>query len=108
MQAALLNPTEKQIDDALRTNGAALLESLLDLLAAVILCVIASISLVHAGLRFAWAILGLLLWSLALFVTFLYWLRGRCVARSSSSLHKQFPIQEFRHDEMSSLTREEE
>lgn len=93
MTTLLLTSTEKEIDAALRTNGAALKESLLDLLAALILCVIAVVSLVHAGARFVYAVLGLLLWSLALFVTFLYWLRSLAVARSSSSLHK-----EFRHD----------
>lgn len=98
----LLSPTEKEIDAALKTNGAALIESLLDLLAAVILCVIAAVSLVHAGLRFVFAVLGLLLWSLALLITFLYWLRSVVVARSASSIHKQPPTQEkpFHHDEI--------
>lgn len=98
----LLSPTEKEIDAALKTNGAALKESLLDLLAAVILSVIAVVSLVHAGFRLVYAVLGLVLWSLALLVTFLYWLRSLAVSSSSSSLHKQFPTHEnqFHHDEI--------
>jgi hypothetical protein len=82
-----LLPVEQEIDAALKANVKALKDALFDLLAAMILYIIAVVSLFHAGLRIAFAFLGLVLWSLALLVTFLYWLRSWAVARSSSTLH---------------------
>ena len=76
-----------EIDVALEQNLTSLKEGLLDLLASLILCMIALCSVVHAVFRLVFAFLGLLLWSLALVVTFLYWLRSWAVSRSSSSLH---------------------
>jgi hypothetical protein len=64
-------------------------EGVFDLLVALILCVIAVVSLFHAGLRMVFAVLGLVLWSLALLTVFLYWLRSWAVARSSSSLRAE-------------------
>ena len=89
MMQPLLTPLEQQINSALHANLAALKDGFFDFLAALIPCVIAAVSLVHAGLRIAFAVLGLLLWSLALLVTFLYWLRSLAAARSSSSLHRR-------------------
>jgi predicted ABC-type exoprotein transport system permease subunit len=82
-----LLPVKQEIDSALNANLTALKEGFFDLLAAMILCVIVVVSLFHAVVRIAFAFLGLLLWSLALPVVFLYWLRSWAVARSSSSLH---------------------
>ena len=89
MMQPLLTPLEQQINTALHANLAALKDGFFDLLAAVILCVIAVISVFHAVCRIAFACLGLLLWSLALLVTFLYWLRSLASAHSSSSLHRR-------------------
>jgi hypothetical protein len=77
---------EQEIDSALWSNLAALKASFFDLLAALILCVIAAVSLAHAIVRVTFAVLGLLIWSLALLVVFLYWLRDCALARSSNPL----------------------
>src|SRR5436305_11690327 len=90
-----LSPQDQQIDAALHANLRALKEGFFDLLAALVLALVVVVSLIHAGLRMSFAILGLLLWAVALIVIFLYWLRSLCVARSSSSLHRQFD-----HDEI--------
>lgn len=84
-----LLPIEQEIDASLRTNLTSLREALFDLLAAIILIIIAVISFFHALTRVTFAALGLLLWAIALLITFLYWLRGWAVARSTSSLHHQ-------------------
>jgi hypothetical protein len=86
---------DQQIDAALQMNLTTLKEAFFDWLAALVLALVAVVSLCHATLRIGFAILGLLLWSLALFVVFLYWVRSLCVAQSSSSLHRQFD-----HDEI--------
>lgn len=78
-----------EIDTALSSNLAALKDAFLDLLAALILCLVAGFSLVHAVLRIAFAFLGLLLWSFALLIVGLYRLRAWAVSRSSSSLHSE-------------------
>lgn len=84
----LLTPQDVQIDQALGANLTALKEAFFDLLAALLLCLIAGVSVAHAGVRLVFAVVGLLLWALALITTFLYWLRSLAVARSSSSLHR--------------------
>src|SRR5689334_21389185 len=76
------------IESALQQNLQTLGEALLDLLAALILVVIVVFSLTHALCRIVFAVLGLLLWTGALAITALYWLRAWLVAHSSSSLHK--------------------
>lgn len=78
-----------EIDGALHANLAALKEGFFDLLAALVLLFIAVFSILHAVLRMVFAGLGLLLWSLALLIVFLYWLRAWAVARSSSSVHTE-------------------
>lgn len=78
-----------EIDTALASNLAALKDAFLDLLAALVLCLVAVFSLVHAVLRIAFAGLGLLLWSLALLIVGLYNLRAWAVKKSSSSLHTE-------------------
>ena len=85
----MMTPTTRieEIDAALHANLSALKDAFLDLLAAVVLCIIACCSLLHAVLRIAFAVLGLLLWALALLITFLYWLRSWAVSRSASTLH---------------------
>lgn len=79
----------EEIDAALQTNLASLKEACCDLLAAFVLVLIAGLSLLHAFLRLIFAMTGLLLWVVALLITFLYWLRAWSVARSSSSLHRR-------------------
>lgn len=79
---------EPDIDAALQANLTALREALFDLLAALILVFISVFSLLHASLRILFAVLGLLLWSVALLITFLYWLRAWSVSRSSSTFHR--------------------
>ena len=74
-----------EIDAALHSNLAALKEGIFDFLAALVLFVIAIVSIAHSVLRMMFAGLGLLLWSLALLIVFLYWLRAWAVAWSSSS-----------------------
>jgi hypothetical protein len=76
------------INSALDTHVAALRDGLLDVLAALVLLLVALCSLVHALIRVVSAGLGLLLWVVALLITFLYWLRAWAVARSTSSLHQ--------------------
>jgi hypothetical protein len=78
-----------EIDSALHANLNTLKEGFFDLLAALILLVVASLSIVHAVLRMAFAFLGLLLWAVALLIMGLYALRAWAVAQSSSSLHKE-------------------
>jgi hypothetical protein len=78
-----------EIDAALSANIQTLVEGALDVLAALILLLIGLVGLVHGLLRMMSGALGLLLWSLALFITFLYSLRAWAIARSSSSLHKE-------------------
>jgi hypothetical protein len=78
---------QQEITAALNTNLATLRDGFFDLLAALILVLTALFSCVHAILRMLFAFLGLLLWSLALLITFLYWLRAWAVSRSSSTLH---------------------
>jgi hypothetical protein len=95
----LLSPTERKIDAALETNITASIESVLDLLAALLLCIIAVLSLAHAVVRLAFALLGWLLWCLALLVTGLYWCRSWLASKSSSSLHSP-SSSEFCHDEI--------
>lgn len=77
----------KEIDAALHSNLASLKEACCDLLAAFVLVLIAICSLVHAVLRFAFAVLGLFLWVVALLITFLEGIRAWSVSRSASSLH---------------------
>jgi hypothetical protein len=77
------------IDSALHSNLDALKEGFFDLLGALVLLFIAVFSIVHAVLRMVFAGLGLLLWSLALLIVLLYWLRAWAVARSSSSVHTE-------------------
>jgi|SRR6266487_40976 len=79
-----------EIDAALSSNLAALRDGVFDLLAALILAVTAFFSVVHAIVRVVFAFLGLVLWTLALLITFLYLLRSWAVSRSSSSLHGRF------------------
>ncbi len=78
-----------EIDSALHFNLAALKEGFFDLLAALVLFLIAICSIAHAVLRMVFAVLGLLLWTLALLIVFLYWLRAWAVGRSSSSVHTE-------------------
>jgi hypothetical protein len=85
----LLSPQEQAIDNALHANLTALKEGFLDFLAGLLLCIIALISVLHAVIRMLFAGLGLLLWSLALSLTFLYWLRDWAVSRSASSIHRR-------------------
>jgi hypothetical protein len=85
MLSTTLSTTE--IDTALHANLTALIDSFRDLGAALVLCLVAGFSLVHAVLRIVFAALGFLLWALALLIIFLYWLRAWTVKNSSSSLH---------------------
>jgi hypothetical protein len=77
------------IDTALASNLAALKDAFLDLLAALILALVAGFSLIHAVIRIAFSFLGLMLWTFALLIVGLYWLRAWAVSRSSSSLHTE-------------------
>jgi hypothetical protein len=85
----VLTPLEQQIDTALWSNLGALKEGFLDFLAGLLLCIIALVSVLHAVIRMLFAGLGLLLWSLALSLTFLYWLRAWVVSRSSTTVHRR-------------------
>lgn len=89
MLASSLSPLEQKIDNSLWSNLGGLLDAVLDLLAALVLFLISVLCLLHAGLRIAFGVLGLLLWVVALLVTGLYWLRSWAVSRSSSSLHRK-------------------
>jgi hypothetical protein len=77
------------IDTALASNLAALKDAFLDLLAALVLCLVALFSVVHACIRVGFAFLGLLLWVFALLIVGLYWLRAWLASHSSSSLHSE-------------------
>jgi hypothetical protein len=83
----MLQATNQEIDSALHANLGALKEGSFDLLATLVLLVISLCSCLHAVFRMAFAVLGLVLWALALPIVFLYWLRSWAVARSSSTLH---------------------
>jgi hypothetical protein len=74
---------EQEIDSALWSNLAALKASSFDVIAALILIVIAMVSLLHGLFRVAFAFIGLLIWCFALLTVFLYWLRELALARSS-------------------------
>jgi ABC-type dipeptide/oligopeptide/nickel transport system permease subunit len=76
-----------EIDAALWANLAALHDGWFDLFAVLILVLTALFSCLHAFVRIAFAFLGLALWTLALLITFLYWLRFWAVSRSSSTLY---------------------
>lgn len=80
-----LLPIEKQIDDELHKNVAELQAALFELLAALLLFLTAFISIIHGILRTAKAALDLLLWAVALLITFLYWLHYRAVSKSFQS-----------------------
>ena len=84
-----LSPLDQEINSALQSNLLAMKEAFLDLLAGVILCLTGLFSVFHAVVRLIWAGLGLLLWALALFLTFLQWLQAWVVARSSSTVHRR-------------------
>lgn len=84
----MLTPQEQQIDFALQANVAALRDSLFDLLAGLLLVVIALVSIVHSIFRIMFSSLGLVLWALGLLTIWLYSIRGWAVSRSSSSLHR--------------------
>ena len=77
-----------EIESALQTNLATLKDGLYDLLASLVLVIIALLSFVHATTRIMFAVLGLLLWSLALLITFLYWLRAWATSRASNTIHR--------------------
>jgi glucan phosphoethanolaminetransferase (alkaline phosphatase superfamily) len=89
MMTKQLLPDEQEIDMALQQNLMSLKEAFCDLLAALILFVVSLFSILHAVLRIAFAVLSLVLWALALFIRFLYWLQSWAVARSSSTLHRR-------------------
>jgi hypothetical protein len=72
------------IDTALASNLAALKDAFLDLLAALVLCLVAGFSVIHALIRVVYAFLGLLLWVFALLLTGLYWLRAWLASHKSS------------------------
>jgi hypothetical protein len=84
-----LFPTDQEIDAALRANFTSFVEAWCDLLAALILLLISLFSILHAVLRMVFAVVGLFMWAVALFVKFLYWLQSWAVARSSSTLHRR-------------------
>lgn len=84
-----LTPAEKEIQDALQANITTLSEALCDLVAAVVLCLVAVLSLVHAVVRLLFGGVGLLLWALALVIVGLNWLRSWAVSRSGSSIHRR-------------------
>lgn len=84
----LLTPQEQAIDNALHSNLTTLKEGFLDFLAGLLLCIIALVSVLHAVIRMVFAGLGLLLWALALLITFLYWLRAWIVSRSATTVHR--------------------
>lgn len=88
-----MTPLDQQIDAALHLNLDMLKAGFFEFLAALLLIVIAVFSLFGSVVRMTVACLGLLLWAVALFVTFLSWLRSKAVAHSS--LYKS-----FRHDEI--------
>ena len=77
-----LTPLEQEIDAALNLNLATLKTGFFECLAALLLLVIAALSLFGSVVRMVVAVLGLLLWAVALLVTFLSWVRGRCLARA--------------------------
>lgn len=87
----LTTPLEQEIEAALLFHLKSLRDGFLDLLAALILAVIALVSVGHAILRIAFALAGLLLWSVALLILLLYGLRSLAVSRSSSSIHRRWP-----------------
>jgi hypothetical protein len=78
---------QQEITAALDANLVTLHDGFFDLLAALILVVTALFSCIHAIVRIVFALLGLLMWALALLITWLYWLRAWAVSRSTSSLH---------------------
>ncbi len=78
---------QQEISEALQANLATLRDSWFDLLAALLLVVIALCSCVHALVRVLFGLCGLVLWSLALLITWLYWLRSWAVAHSANSVH---------------------
>lgn len=79
----------QEIDQALQQNLQSLGEAFADLLAALFLVMICVCSLVHASLRIAFAVVGLLLWVIALLLTVLYWLRAWSVRRSVATTHRR-------------------
>jgi hypothetical protein len=78
---------QQEINAAFSANLATLKDGFFDLLAALVLVLTGLFSCLHAVLRMVFAILGLVLWSLALLITFLYWLRSWLSSKSSRSLH---------------------
>jgi hypothetical protein len=85
----MLTPFENEIDQALQNNLTAMKEALCDLLAGLVLVLIAAVSLLHSMVRVLFAFLGLLLWALALLNVGLYAVRSWAVARSASSIHRR-------------------
>jgi hypothetical protein len=65
-----------EIDSTLHANLDTLIEGFFDFVAALVLLIIALCSCLHTVLRIMFAVLGLVLWALALLIVFLYWLRS--------------------------------
>ncbi len=84
LKPTLMTPLEQQIDAALNLNLAMLKAGFFECLAALLLLLIAALSLFCSVVRMVAAGLGLLLWAVALFVTFLSWVRGLALSRTSS------------------------
>jgi protein-S-isoprenylcysteine O-methyltransferase Ste14 len=82
-----------QIDAALAGHLATLHDAFFDLLAALITLLIFAVSLTHAVIRMMYAVVGIVLWTLALWMTLLQMLQKKVVARSHTS-----SFREVRHE----------
>ena len=83
-----------QIDAALMAHLSTLHDAFFDLLAALITLLIFVTSLTHAIIRMAYALVGIVLWTLALWMTLLQVLQKKVVARSHTSPF----LSEVRHE----------
>lgn len=75
----------RQIDAALAGHLATLHDAFFDLLAAVITLLLFVTTLTHSIIRMLYAVVGIVIWSLALWITVLQALQGKIVARSHTS-----------------------
>lgn len=84
----MITPYDHQHDEinaAMQMHLSTLHDAFFDFLAAIIAVLLGITSILHAVIRIAYAGIGLLIWTLGLWMIALQSLRAKCVARSSTS-----------------------
>ncbi|BCL83192.1 hypothetical protein ccbrp13_56570 [Ktedonobacteria bacterium brp13] len=74
-----------EIEQAMKMHIATLHDACFDLLAAIIAVILGITSVLHSLTRIAYAGIGLIVWTLGVWMISLQWLRKQCITRSSTS-----------------------